>query len=160
MEICEKTLRSCSYSYRTLKCRCEKCKDYHRIAGIPYREDARKRSMLWRLKNLERSRENSKRYQREHPEMLLKWKLKKYNMTVNEYNSLKQKQHGMCAICGSSSSKKNFYHRLHVDHDHKTGKIRGLLCGNCNTALGKFQDNSKLLTKAIEYIREYISDRK
>jgi hypothetical protein len=60
------------------------------------------------------------------------------------------KQNGCCAICGGDgSSHKN---RLHVDHDHKTGTYRGVLCHNCNLGLGHFKDDVILLKAAIEYI--------
>ena len=51
-----------------------------------------------------------------------------------------------CAICGNSDK------RLHVDHDHATGKVRGLLCMECNVSLGKFKDSPELLRKAIVYL--------
>jgi len=63
-----------------------------------------------------------------------------------EYDEMYAAQNGACKIC-----RKNFS-RLHVDHDHKTGNVRGLLCHGCNVALGHFQDNVSSLTNAIEYL--------
>ena len=59
-------------------------------------------------------------------------------------------QDGKCAICGTTSTgnRKAF----HVDHDHKTGKVRGLLCSNCNTGIGNLRDDIGLLNRAIEYL--------
>lgn len=51
-----------------------------------------------------------------------------------------------CPICNKKFGKK------HIDHCHSTGKIRGVICPSCNTALGKFQDNIEILKKAIEYL--------
>jgi hypothetical protein len=56
-----------------------------------------------------------------------------------------------CAICGASADSQR-YGKLHLDHDHKTGKVRGMLCGKCNTAIGQFQDDPDLLLHAITYL--------
>ena len=61
-------------------------------------------------------------------------------------------QHGKCAICGGNRSIKDTF-RLGIDHDHATGRIRGLLCGNCNIGLGHFDDSPGLLEKAADYLR-------
>jgi len=60
-----------------------------------------------------------------------------------------ERQNGVCAICHQLCAHKK---RLNVDHDHRTGKVRGLLCWNCNTSLGKFQDNPALLYEAARYL--------
>jgi len=153
MATCIKYDLSPSYCWKKFKCRCFSCKEWKRIATHRNRKRARVRSRLWRLANPERSRQNAKRYQKQHPEQLLKWQLKKYNLTVRDYKQLLLIQQNRCAICRSKSSKKNFYFRLQVDHNHKTGKVRGLLCGNCNTALGKFQESEEFLQQAIRYLR-------
>lgn len=77
-----------------------------------------------------------------------------YGMTTTDYDHLHRKQGGVCAICGQpprNTSKKT--KRLHVDHDHKTGKVRGLLCDGCNRGLGGFRDSVGTLSNAIEYLR-------
>lgn len=73
--------------------------------------------------------------------------LKQYNLSLEEYDALRESQDGACAICGTVPPT-----NLHVDHDHATGKVRGLLCRSCNTALGMFQESAELLTKAATYI--------
>jgi hypothetical protein len=75
---------------------------------------------------------------------------KSFGIGVEEYNKLLKAQGGSCAICGTyaCASGRNFA----VDHDHKTGKVRGLLCKFCNTALGQFQDSRDYLLNAIEYL--------
>lgn len=75
---------------------------------------------------------------------------RKYNMTVEMYNQLLQKQNGGCAICGRKPKTKP----LNVDHCHKTGKIRGLLCPPCNRSLGILGDNEDSLLKVIDYLRK------
>jgi hypothetical protein len=72
----------------------------------------------------------------------------KYGLSLAEYDTMMNEQNGGCAICGANTN------RLHVDHNHKTGKLRGLLCSNCNTSLGKFKDDVQILKKAITYIKD------
>jgi hypothetical protein len=79
------------------------------------------------------------------------FELRKYDLTVEGYEALVAEQGGVCAICGSpvpSGREK----RLSVDHDHKTGKLRGLLCGGCNRGLENFRDNPGFLRRAAEYL--------
>jgi hypothetical protein len=78
---------------------------------------------------------------------------KSYNIELHEYENLSNKQNNCCAICEVHQS--NLTKSLAVDHDHKTGKIRGLLCGNCNTALGLLKENVELYQKSIIYIESY-----
>lgn len=72
----------------------------------------------------------------------------RYGITVEQYNSLVDKQNGTCAIC-QQPPKKQF---LYVDHCHETGRIRGLLCAGCNAALGVFKDSVEMLERAIGYL--------
>jgi len=79
--------------------------------------------------------------------------LKKYGITPETYQELFTKQEGKCAICSSTEvSVARRSYNLFVDHDHKTGKVRGLLCHHCNTGLGHYKDNTETLRKAIEYL--------
>lgn len=77
-----------------------------------------------------------------------------YGITLEQYNQMLQKQGGVCKICSKPPKidGKGPAASLHVDHCHITNKIRGLLCLNCNTGLGKFFDNSELLNKAMTYL--------
>jgi len=91
------------------------------------------------------------------------WLYKKYSLTIEEYDAMWNKQNGVCAICGQPetamntfSGKKVLLH-LSVDHDHKTGKIRGLLCDRCNTSIGKFEENTDFLMNAIIYLNSHLS---
>jgi hypothetical protein len=75
-----------------------------------------------------------------------------FGMSIEEYDEKLVNQGGVCQICGLECISGK---RLAVDHDHKTGKIRDLLCSNCNGGLGKFQDNPELLIKAADYLRKH-----
>lgn len=74
---------------------------------------------------------------------------RKYGLTREDMDRLEAESGGMCAIC-----KRGFGGQFHVDHCHKSGKVRGLLCFTCNTALGKFMDDIDVLESAIAYLRE------
>lgn len=72
-----------------------------------------------------------------------------FGLTLDQYEQLLRKQNGLCAICHQACKTGR---RLAVDHDHNTGEVRGLLCGNCNRGLGMFNDNVVWLNRAIAYV--------
>lgn len=74
----------------------------------------------------------------------------RYRIRPEEYDRIFAAQDGRCAICGSQKPMRGDW--LSVDHDHETGEVRGLLCGECNAGLGKFQDNPTLLRAAASYL--------
>ena len=76
-----------------------------------------------------------------------------YGITIAEYEQIFYSQEGCCAICGKHQSE--FKKRLHVDHDHKTGIVRGLLCSQCNHGIGNFEDSTDLLIKAVNYLDKH-----
>lgn len=80
------------------------------------------------------------------------YRRKTYGITEEEFNSMLETQNMECAICGGIRKIKE--DTLCVDHCHKTNKVRGLLCNHCNTALGKFEDNIELLSRAIIYLNK------
>lgn len=84
------------------------------------------------------------------------WRLynrcKQKNITIKQYLEIFRTHNGKCDICGTSHLELN--KSLGIDHNHKTGKIRGLLCNSCNIALGSFRDNPEILEKAIEYLKK------
>lgn len=100
--------------------------------------------------------EQHKRWAKNNPERnaLLKRKhyLKKYGVTLEQYEALLVKQGGVCAICGSLPNGGRAY--LDVDHCHITGEVRGLLCGKCNKGIGMFNTAPSLLTRAATYLIE------
>lgn len=80
---------------------------------------------------------------------------RKFGIDSQEYNEKRERQLGICAICKEPPTTLIHNRGLFIDHDHKTNKVRGLLCHNCNTALGKFQDSELVLSNAIKYLRKY-----
>lgn len=123
----EKPLNDFHNSSQTKDGKCPRCKKCDATAR-----------RKWSKNNPERSRESSRRRNL----------LCKYGITVEEYEELLRKQKDVCGICEGKSSDRN----LAVDHDHTTGRVRGLLCNNCNRALGLFQDSRDILQKALDYI--------
>lgn len=83
-----------------------------------------------------------------------------YNMSIEDYETLLETQNYGCKICGSVKANREWKTKpqridLFVDHCHKTGKIRGLLCNKCNVGLAMFNDNLNLFTMAISYLKEF-----
>lgn len=81
---------------------------------------------------------------------------KKYGIGEGDFEAVYQAFKGRCGICGTpllrETKGKSTKNRACLDHDHKTGNIRGILCHNCNSGLGLFKDDVKLLEKAKEYL--------
>lgn len=109
-------------------------------------------------KNSEARNSAAKKYYYKHRDEILKKlrargrerSIKNKGYAVAAYNKLFDDQGGRCAICGIHSSEA--YNGLHIDHDHKTQELRGLLCHKCNTGLGLFQDSIELLDIAKIYL--------
>lgn len=78
-------------------------------------------------------------------------KLRAYGLTTEEYEEIRERQGGVCGIC-SAPLDLSGRRRLAVDHDHATGRVRGLLCMQCNIGLGCFKDDPTLLASAGRYL--------
>jgi hypothetical protein len=82
-----------------------------------------------------------------------KQRVRPYGITVDDWYRMLEQQRNRCAICGKPETHpKRTY--LSIDHDHLTGKVRGLLCYYCNTGLGNFKDDILSLESAISYLQE------
>lgn len=118
------------------------CKDCHRASF-----------KLWKSNNLERykglvTKLNSDRRERGY---YREWHLRsKFGITVDQYKEILNSQGGGCAICRSTFPARR--QSFHIDHDHLTGEIRGLLCHNCNRGIGYLQDSIEILQKSIQYL--------
>lgn len=85
---------------------------------------------------------------------------KKYGITLLEYKEMEIKQNFKCAICLRPPFGRNaINNRFDIDHNHETGKVRGLLCSDCNTSLGKFEDSIERLQRAIAYLLNNVCPR-
>lgn len=101
-----------------------------------------------------RKPEMQQKYQREKEYLGRKWQLEKYGLTSEQLNELENKQDHKCAICKKTNMKEGVRKRLCVDHDHQTGRVRGLLCDSCNRGIGLLKDDPDLLEVALQYLRE------
>lgn len=117
-------------------------------------EEHKNYNRQWYLKNRDRILERARKRYAEDP--LTNWgmrnpiesKARKYGLSLLEYNEMFESQGSVCAICKKPSDKP-----YHIDHNHTTGKIRGILCGNCNRGLGLFKDSIEALLNAARYLR-------
>lgn len=94
-------------------------------------------------------KENKPKY---YPVYGREWHLKnKYGITVEDYDKMLMRQNGKCAICATREPGGSGKHFM-VDHDHSTGKVRGLLCGRCNRGIGILDEDTGRLLSAVEYL--------
>lgn len=131
-----------------LRCYCKSCeKKYGKQYYLNNKEKVSKRMLKYNKKY-----RKTTGYKKSHR----KYKLKStYDITLEDYDNLLKFQNNKCAICECESKISDGRNRrLHVDHDHKTGKIRGLLCKGCNTSLGVFKDSKEILQRAINYLNK------
>lgn len=108
-------------------------------------------------KQKERCRKYAKWLRRHRPDTAKSYQLRyKYGITIEEYKAISRLQNHRCKICGKKEKKRHSQtgklRDLCVDHDHKTGKIRGLLCDVCNRLLALARDNKIILSSAIDYL--------
>lgn len=156
---------------KLIKSKIDFCKDKTRKDGLNCicKECMNNISKNWRLKNPDYHKtygkqhySNNKNYYKEKhnaynktdsgKKSMRKTHLRiKFNITPEDYDKMLINQKNKCKICGSENiiARKEL---LAVDHDHKSGKIRGLLCNKCNRGLGCFNDNINLFKKAIKYL--------
>lgn len=154
--MCADSKKYCAKNPEKVK---EKGRRYRALNSERAKEDGRK----YRAANPERVKEYSKKYRAENPEKLKEdnkkyraanrekllslGKEKKYGVSAKDVEQMNLTQGGACAICKVVPKK-----RLHIDHDHSSGKVRALLCNNCNLALGLLKDSSIVAHAAAGYL--------
>jgi len=165
----KKVCLNCGISFETernIQKYCTK-KCQHSVAVKKYvathREQDKERQRQYRLNNPEIKKESAKKWRVNNPELAAKvagkwakenkelrraWEWRKNGISdIDKANSLWIADH-VCEICGRKDG------LFRIDHDHKTGLVRGLLCHKCNIGLGCFDDNLELLKSAISYLEE------
>lgn len=114
---------------------CIKCRQSARVFTPEQRKKRREKQKEWAIENKDKTRFDSIK--------------RKYGLSKGGYDDLYRKQKGLCAICLKQFKGTK---QTHVDHCHKTNKVRGLLCSKCNPAIGLFGDDVLTLSRAIDYI--------
>ncbi len=117
----------------------------------PCNTDVCRERLHKRIANGEAREDYKKAYQKKRWQRLLA----QYGISQEQYETMHSAQNGLCAICNlpETATYKDVTCRLVVDHDHKTGKIRGLLCRACNIAIGNFREDIERLRSAIVYLK-------
>jgi len=103
------------------------------------KEKIDQRAKDWYNNNKDRSKENAIQ--------------RKYGITTEVLNQMRESQQYRCAICGTGED--SLKKKLVIDHCHNTGKVRKLLCTNCNVAIGMFKENPRIMFLAMEYLKEF-----
>ncbi len=135
------------------------CRECHKLIGRTWYkahpEGSAARHKLYRQRNPDKIKAYNDKWAKDNPKnrdvIAFKSVLKtKYDITPEIYYEILDKQNKVCAICKKVQSE---FYRLQVDHDHKTSKVRGLLCGKCNRSLGLLDDSIENLESAIKYLK-------
>lgn len=135
---------------------CTKCKEKRPLSNFSVKEHRNGKRYLRSHCNRCRNKATAI-YHKQHPEITRCQTLRRYGMTLEQYDELFGRQNGECFICSQPEtvrSKNGKVKLLAVDHDHKTGIVRGLLCNRCNVILGLADDNIDLLKDIIDYLRD------
>ena len=168
--------------YRCAVCRREKDRVYklnnpdkHRASASRSRNEARRlyreglteikpKANIWaendRKNNPDKHREWSRKHREKEGQLRnTKEVCRRFSLDISDYAEMLIQQNKVCAICKMPEKRKSRRDgrvcALAIDHNHQTGKIRGLLCHSCNVGLGNFEDNIDLLQKAIEYLKKH-----
>ena len=156
MKVCNKCLEEkpieCFHNRGDRKrATCKECdRKKNREYYETYRERILTRNKEYRGRSLEQISENKARYYRENKEVILeKMAAKDFGITVEEVRDLRKLP---CRICGTEKCKSG--RAIAIDHCHETGRIRGVLCANCNTGIGLLNDSPELLRNAASYLEE------
>ena len=142
-------------------CKCKQVKlpsEFHNHAAAKDGKQKTCKSCQKAYSQSEACRVNRKVYYQKTKQAHIERNLKRqYGLDWEAYHAILKMQNDCCAICLSPDSGSMCSQRLFVDHCHVTGKVRGLLCHHCNSALGHFQDNIHILQSAITYVKQHCS---
>lgn len=126
----------------------EKRKEHDKKAYLKFKDKYKLNSRIWRQENPERYKELTRNRYKETPEANRGYRLKyEYGISIEDYNTLLQKQEFLCAVCKLEKKP------LIVEHCHKTGKIRGLACHKCNIAIG-FLEQKGMVKNITNYLQK------
>ncbi|MAT39187.1 MAG: hypothetical protein CL946_06255 [Ectothiorhodospiraceae bacterium] len=132
-------------------CSCKASKPLSQYGPDSRKPDGRK----YRCRDCEREynnqlREKQNRNPSARDRAQRKYRYKQFGLTIADYEQILKDQGGVCAICGQPPNGRD----LCIDHCHRTGKVRGLLCDGCNTGIGKLGDDASSIRKALIYLQQ------
>lgn len=114
----------------------------------------RRKETLAKYNNSEKRKAAMRMYYAKNKEQSInKAMMKNYGITLTEYNRMLKEQKDCCYICKIHKDTQS--RRLHIDHNHKTGKVRALLCHYCNATIGNAREDIKRLTSIVSYLKEF-----
>tara|TARA_R110002153_G_C13079727_1_gene474226 strand:+ start:137 stop:655 length:519 start_codon:yes stop_codon:yes gene_type:complete len=169
MKICSKCKTNKEFSDfgfsrpRILRSDCKSCqKEYNRLYRLNNKEkvsqwvcNGKENRKIYRSNNKEKRNEYLKRWLKANPEKTRDQKYRhRYGINIEDYNKMLKQQKGLCKICGSNDYGKKSAKYFVIDHCHTSKKVRGLLCHKCNVILGLCKDNTDILQKSIEYLKQ------
>jgi hypothetical protein len=139
---------------------CHQCMEMKPVSEFHVHRNIARGVQYWCKACMRDTRRERRKTNPQDPVLTRKYKLKgMYNVTPEGYDALYEAQKGLCAICGDfrepwqpTVARKDRKRFLVVDHDHATGRIRGLLCTNCNCGIGQMRDNPLILWAAMIYL--------
>jgi hypothetical protein len=135
---------------------CKEC--FRELSSARYRADperVKERVRQWQRDNPDRVSAQRRRYKADGRKAAVdrrSYLRRKFGISPEEYDVLRAAQGGVCAICGAAGRTDT---SLHVDHDHRSGRIRKLLCFSCNAAIGHLRDDRKRLHRVIAYLDDH-----
>ncbi len=131
----------------------EERREYKKAWKEEHKERLQAERKAYYQANKELYKARDKLQRQRHSDRLKDYRLrKKYGITLEVFKEMLRTQGDGCVIC-SKPQTEGPRGRLCVDHDHKTNKIRGLLCHSCNRGVGLLQDNSEILLRAVDYLK-------
>lgn len=139
----------------------EKIREQERASHHRNKENKKQANKIWRSKNAAAIRKRTREWNLDNRENSRYRKVEKlYGLSKGEYKALMDERNGLCGICGQPEiqidKRTGELRRLAVDHDHKTDKVRGLLCARCNMAIGLFRDDVEVMRLAIAYLESWV----
>lgn len=135
---------------------CKQCYSEHNKEQREKHIDKRREYDAERGSGWERHPENREKYMPTDRQAHDKYLQRTYGITIEDFDAMLLEQGGTCAICDGRNADAARNRRLTVDHDHETGRVRGLLCFTCNTSIGKLGDTYEALLRAANYLKERV----
>lgn len=140
----------------------ESHREYYTKRALAWRAANREKANAWARRwhdaNKGRAHATARRWRERHPdrtrELQIAAKFRLYGITLDQYHAMLEQQGERCAICQRVI--KPVGRSTHIDHDHATGKVRGLLCEQCNAGLGQFKDRPEVLRAAATYLERHL----